>query len=299
MSEAAAGSIYDLGYQRYDGVRLGRPHAIWALYVHSLRGVFGIGRSLSSKVGPIGLAVIALLPAVVLLGIAAIAPEEIEVEEIEIFRPEEYYGLIEIVLVVFCAVVAPELVGRDQRTQTLTLYFSRAVKRQDYALAKFAALITGMLAITVIPQVMMFVGKGLAGDDFGDHLRDTWTDLPAILGSAILLSAFIAGIGLVIAAQTPRRVYSTVGILAAFLLTTAVGAILFDAADQDVGRFLLLISPAHVVGGLTFWFFDASPDAGSELAEADLPGMFYAIEAASLAVLMLVLLRRRYGRIST
>ena len=293
MSDTAAGSIYDLGYQRYDGVHLGRRHAIWALYVHSFRGVFGIGRPLSSKVGPIVLAVIAFFPAVVQLGVAAIAPEEIEV-----VRPEEYYELIEIVLVVFCAVVAPELLGRDQRTQTLSLYFSRALRREDYALAKFAALMTGMLAITVIPQVAMFVGNGLAASDFGDYLRDEWTDLPPILGSAILLSGLIAGIGLVIAAQTPRRAYSTVGILAAFVLTSAVGASLFEAADQDVGRFALLISPFHIARGFTLWFFDASPDFGSQLAEADFHGIVYAIEAASVALLMLVLLLPRYGRIS-
>jgi len=293
VSESTAGSIYDLGYRRYEGARLGRRHAIWALYIYSVRGVFGIGRSLSSKVGPIGLAIIALLPAVVQLGVAAIAPEDVEVVE-----PEEYYESIAVVLAIFCAVVAPELVGRDQRTHTLSLYFSRALRRQDYALAKLAALITGMLAITVIPQVIMFVGNGLAANDFGDYLQDKWTDLPSILGSAILLSGFIAGIGLVIAAQTPRRAYSTVAILAAFVLTSFVGAGLFDAVDQDVGRFVLLISPFHVVTGFTLWFFDAAPEVGSELAEADLPGIAYAIEAASVALLMLALLLRRYGRIS-
>lgn len=293
MSEPTVGSIYDLGYKRYEGPRLGRRHAIWTLYIYSVRGVFGIGRSLSSKVGPMGLVIIALLPAVVQLGIAAVAPAEIEVIE-----PEEYYGFIEIVLAAFCAVVAPELVGRDQRMQTLSLYFSRALRRQDYALAKLAALITGMLAITVIPQVIMFVGNGLAANDFSDYLQDKWMDLPSILGSAILLSGFIAGIGLVIAAQTPRRAYSTVAILAAFVLTSAVGASLFEAADQDVGRFVLLISPFHIVGGLTLWFFHASPEAGSQLAEADLPGIAYAIEAASVALLTLALLLRRYGRIS-
>jgi len=294
VSESTAGSIYDLGYRRYEGARLGRRHAIWALYIYSVRGVFGIGRSLSNKVGPIGLAIIALLPAVVQLGVAAIAPEDVEVVE-----PEEYYESIAVVLAIFCAVVAPELVGRDQRTHTLSLYFSRALRRQDYALAKFAALVTGMLAITVIPQVIMFVGNGLAANDFGDYLQDKWTDLPSILGSAILLSGFIAGIGLVIAAQTPRRAYSTVAILAAFVLTSFVGAGLFDAVDQDVGRFVLLISPFHVVTGFTLWFFDAAPEVGSELAEADLPGIAYAIEAASVALLMLALLLRRYGRIST
>jgi ABC-2 type transport system permease protein len=293
VADTTAGTIYDLGYQRYEGVRLGRRHAIWVLYVHSLRGVFGIGRSLWSKVGPMGLAVIAFVPAVFQLGIAAIAPEEVEV-----IRPEDYFQLIEVVLAVFCAVVAPELVGRDQRTQTLSLYFSRALRRQDYALAKFAALMTGMLAITVIPQVIMFVGNGLAAADFGDYLRDEWADLPSILGSAILLSGLIAGIGLVIAAQTPRRAYSTVGIIAAFVLTSIIAGSVFEAADQDVGRFVLLLSPLHVVQGLTLWFFAATPDPGSQLAEADLPGAIYAIDAASVALLMLALLLHRYEKIS-
>jgi len=294
VPESTAGSIYDLGYKRYEGARLGRRHAIWALYIYSVRAVFGIGRSLSSKVGPMGLAVIAFLPAVIQLGVAAIAPEDVEVS-----RPEEYYGFIQIVLAVFCAVVAPELVGRDQRTQTLSLYFSRALRRQDYALAKFAALVTGLLAITVIPQVIMFVGNGLAANDFGDYLQDKWTDLPSVLGSAVLLSCLIAGIGLVIAAQTPRRAYSTVGILAAFVLTSAVGASLFEAADQDVGRFALLLSPGHVVQGFTFWFFGATFDPETQHAKADLPGVAYAIDAALVALVMLALLLRRYGRIST
>ena len=293
MADTTAGTIYDLGYKRYEGVRLGRRHAIWALYVHSLRGVFGIGRSLSSKVGPIGLAVIAFIPAAFQLGIAAIAPGEIEV-----IRPEDYFQLIEVVLAVFCAVVAPELVGRDQRTQTLSLYFSRALRRQDYALAKFAALMTGMLAITVIPQVIMFVGNGLAAADFGDYLRDEWADLPSILGSAILLSGLIAGIGIVIAAQMPSRAYSTVGIIAAFVLTSIIAGSVFEAADQDIGRFVLLLSPFHVARGLTFWFFDATFDPGTQLAEADLPGVTYAMAATSVVLLMLVLLLRRYEKIS-
>ncbi len=293
VADPTAGTIYDVGYQRYEGVRLGRRHAIWALYIHSLRSVFGIGRSLSSKVGPMGLAVIAFLPAVIQLGVAAIAPAEVEV-----FRPEDYYALIEIVLAVFCAVVAPELVGRDQRTHTLSLYFSRALRRQDYALAKFAALTTGMLALTALPQVIMFVGNGLAANNFFDYLQDEWTDLPSILGSALMLSSLIAAIGLVIAAQMPSRAYSTVGIIAAFVLTTIIASSVFALTDQDVGRFALLLSPFHVVRGVSLWFFSAFPGDNDELAEADLPAVTFAIYAALTTFAMLILLLRRYARIS-
>jgi len=194
-------------------------------------------------------------------------------------------------------VVAPDLVGRDQRTKTLSLYFSRALRRDDYALAKFAALVTGMLAITVVPQVMMFIGNGLAAADFGDRLQDKWTDLPSILGSAIELSCLDSGIALLVAAQTPRRAYSTVGILAAFLLTSAVGAGVFEATDRDAGRFVLLLSPLHLVQGLTRWFFDAPLESGSQLVQADLPGVMYAIAAAAIVCVTLALLLRRYGKI--
>ena len=158
MSDSAAGSIYDLGYRHYDGLRLGRRHAIWALYLYSLRNVFGIGRSFWAKVGSIGIAILAFIPAIVVLGIASIFSGEIEV-----FEPVDYYGFIGILLIVFCAVVAPEVVGRDQQTKTLSLYFSRALRRQDYALAKFFALFTGMLSMTLLPQLLMFIGNGFVG----------------------------------------------------------------------------------------------------------------------------------------
>ncbi len=62
---------------------------------------------------------------------------------------------------------------------------------------------------------------------------------------------------------------------------------------------MLLLSPFHVVRGLTLWFFGAAPEFGSQWAQADLPGAMYAIDAAAVALLMLVLLLRRYERIST
>lgn len=293
MADPTGGTIYDLGYRRYQGARLGRRHAVWALYVHSLRSVFGIGRSFSNKVGPMGLTAIMFLPAVIQLGVAAISAERIEVT-----RPEDYYGLLEVILAAFCAVSAPEILGRDQRTQTLSLYFSRALMRGDYALAKFAALVTSLLAITVTPQALMFTGNALAGNDFFGYAQDNWTDIPAVVASALILSSLVAGISLVIAAQTPRRAYSTVGILAAFVLTSAVAASVFEASGPDTGRFVLLLSPFHVARGLTLWIFGAAPESGTQFEQADFSGIVYALDAVASALLTLVLLLRRYERIS-
>ena len=68
MSGEAAGPggvIHDLGYQHYDGPRLGRAGIIRALGWHSLRSAFGIGRGVRAKIVPILTLVIMCLPAVV------------------------------------------------------------------------------------------------------------------------------------------------------------------------------------------------------------------------------------------
>ena len=41
----AGGTIYDIGYRRYDGPRLGRSGAVGAVVQAGVRAVFGLGRS--------------------------------------------------------------------------------------------------------------------------------------------------------------------------------------------------------------------------------------------------------------
>ncbi len=64
-SEPTTGAIYDIGYQHYDGKRLGRAGAIRALYVQGLRTVFGIGRGGKAKIPPIALIAIMVIPALI------------------------------------------------------------------------------------------------------------------------------------------------------------------------------------------------------------------------------------------
>ena len=61
---APGGVIHDLGYQHYEGPRLGRPAIIRALYWHSLRSAFGIGRGVRAKIVPVLTFAIMCLPAV-------------------------------------------------------------------------------------------------------------------------------------------------------------------------------------------------------------------------------------------
>ncbi len=151
------GSIYDLGYRGYDGPRLGRRHAVAALVRHSMRSVFGIGRSGRAKILPAFCLGLPALIALILVGIRALAGAGAAARRARRSSPATT-GCTRIVAVfpiLFVAAQAPELLGRDQRYRVLTLYFSRALRRTDYALAKLAALSVGVLAILLLPQLLL------------------------------------------------------------------------------------------------------------------------------------------------
>ena len=62
---AAGGVIHDLGYQRYDGPRLGRQRIVAALAWHSFRSAFGFGRGAKAKIVPVIVMIAICLPAIV------------------------------------------------------------------------------------------------------------------------------------------------------------------------------------------------------------------------------------------
>lgn len=302
VSDQASGSIYDLGYRKYEGVRLGRRQAITALYIHSLRGVFGLGRHTSSKIIPFALAAITLIPATIQLGIAAIAADIIDFVE-----AADYYEFIQWPMALFVAAVAPEAVGRDQRTRTLSLYFSRALLRGDYALAKVAALMTALLVLALVPQTVLFAGNAFAGNDARDYVRENWKDVAPIFVSGALLALFMASVALAIAAQTASRALASGGIIAYFAVTWLIGAILASTFEDGPPRFSLLFSGFHVIRGFTLWFFGVTPRLSfhgesdgptGDLALADLPLFLFGLAAVVTIALALFVLRRRYQRIS-
>jgi len=296
---AATGSIYDLGYQRYDGRRLGRPFAIRALYIHSLKGTFGIGRGGRAKIVPFGLLALAVVPAIVaigfqaLLGRAGAAGRQIEAP----IRFDTYYPYVQTLVMLFVAAQAPELLGRDQRYHVLSLYFSRALRRSDYAIAKAAALVSAILLVVLVPQAIIFVGLTLAGRDVVDALGENLRSSPAILVEGTLVAVLLGAIGLAIAAHTPRRAYASATIIGAFIVPPIVAAIIGQAARGDLGRYVVLLSPGDVLEGLNAWVFARLP-TNQTVARADLPGPLLLAVAIVATALLFGAVLRRYWRIA-
>src|ERR1039457_1496099 len=152
-----SGVIHDIGYQHYDGPRLGRPAIVRALCWHSLRSAFGIGRGIKAKIVPVITFVIMCLPAVAnAVSVANGTPRSINYDTY-------IFQLRVLVMIIFIAAQAPELVSRDLRSHVLPLYFSRPLRRLDYPLAKLAAFILACRLAGLLDSVSTGQGHPFRG----------------------------------------------------------------------------------------------------------------------------------------
>ena len=297
-----AGTIYDLGYQSYEGPRLGRLYALRSLYVLSVRNAFGIGRGALPKVMAFMLVLFAHSLAIIQLILGAVLP----VGDFQFVQPHEYYELIQFILVLFVAAIASDLVGNDRRSHTLALYFSRPIERDDYALAKIAALSSGLLALTVVPQLLMFAGNALGAANGLDWVRDNAGDLPRIVGSGVLLCVTFGSVGILIASYAERRAFAMISVIAIFLVALTAVSTVVSLSDNQELRYLLFISPLHVVEGSTLYIFDAIPawsdvaeaatrdETSDQIAYADFPAYIWPLAALAWTALASAAVIRRY-----
>jgi ABC-2 type transport system permease protein len=292
-----ASGIYDLGYQRYHGPRLGRRHAVRTLYRDALRASFGLGRPGRAKVVPFALAGLTAIPAIVTLGVVALANRfgaGGAVDQLSPIRFATYYTFVGQLLFLFCAAQGPELLGRDQRHSVLTLYFSRSIRRADYALAKLAALASALLLVQLFPQVILFVGRALAAaDPLAAAARDAGL-LPAVVAQACLAAAVLTTVALAIAGYTPRRSYATAAIIAAYVIPPIVAELVEHAAGGDIARYLAMASVPDLLEAANAWFFGSAPPDGSI---GQLPGAFVVAFGVTVVLAAAALLVRRYRRI--
>ena len=295
-SGGPAGNIYDLGYQGYHGPRLGRPAVALGLLIQTLRAAYGIGRGGRAKIVPFLMLGLSVLPAVLAVGIAALAAQAgagSELGEASPIRHDTYQNLTSTLVMLFCAAQAPELFGRDQRYGVLPLYFSRVLTRVDYTLARAGGLFLAILVITIVPQLILTLGAILAAPDPMTGLRDGLPEIPRYLVVSLLASGLLGGVATVIAAWTPRRAYATAAIIAVFIIPPIVVALMAELAVGDLARVLVLASPGDIIDGVNAVVFDAvSPNP--TIVAANLTGWTYLVAAVGGTIACVVLVLRRF-----
>jgi ABC-2 type transport system permease protein len=224
----AQGVIHDLGYQGYDGPRLGRRQIVTALTWHSFRSAFGFGRGAKAKILPVIAIVVLLLPAVINAfqmseGAARIVPYDTYRAQLRV-----------LVMAIFVAVQAPELVSRDLRSRVLPLYFSRPMKAIDYPLAKFLAFTAACLVMMEVPLLALYGGSIANVHGGGAVWAQTRALIPGLL-IGLMWAVVLAAIGLFLASLTGRRGYASGLVAVFFLLTFTLSEILLQVESAPTG----------------------------------------------------------------
>ena len=255
MTEAR-GEIFDIGYQHYDGPRNGRLHAVWSLWVNGFRTTLGLGRGTLAKLLPFGMLIATVAPAAGVVLLATIFGPEEDV----IPSHEDYYGLISILLLLFSAIVAPELIIPDRRSGVINLYLVRPITAIDYVAARWASFLGLSLILVYSGQVLLLIGFLLTAGDPVDYLRDNWLDIPKFLAAGALVALFVTTIPLAVSSFTTRRTYAAAVVIAVFVISVPVAGMLtssdceFSERTSSEGANVQTSSCEYVTGDAAKWF---------------------------------------------
>ena len=278
-----SGVIHDIGYRRYTGPRLGRRHATAALYVHSVRTAFGLGRSAKAKVFPGIVVMLAFAVAVVAVAIRA------QTDQV-VMTYLEYVDGLAIPMVLFLAVVGPEIVCRDLRARVLPLYFSRPLGRSDYALAKLAAMVSAVWLLLAAPLLLMFLGGVFDQTGGASGAWNEFTDFLGGLGYAAITAVVFGAFAVPLASLSSRRAVGAVVIAAAFTVTTPIIGVVEEIGGTAARQLVPLVNPVGIVTGLKTWIYH------TDAAEIGRFGPLYLVAAVAVVGVGAMALILRYRK---
>ena len=247
-----SGTVFDIGYQRYSGIREGINRARLAVFKDGIRIALGIGRGSRAKLMPwffiallAGIAVVMVLVA----GAAKRMAGPAAAEKVAMFHGE-YYGIVSIIIFIFAALGAPELLCRDRREGVINLYLVRPLTATDYLLGRWAAFLAVVLAVAWGPQILLFLGLVLDSPDPVEYLRIRWLDVPKFLAAGLALAVYTTTLAMLTASFTTRRAYASVFLVGLFVITTPFTVGLASEIDGSVGQWISMFNltniPVHV-----------------------------------------------------
>jgi hypothetical protein len=197
--------------------------------MNGVRTALGIGRGWGSKVLPGLLFVAVMTPALVISLVAS----QVGLLAEGLPGHDGYYQVVSIILILFSAIIAPELLCPDRRDGVISLYLVRPLTTTDYVAGRWLAFLSVTLALVYLGQVVLFMGFIRAADEPVDYMRDNWLDIPRFLLAGLVVAVFTTTIPLAVSAFTTRRAYAAAFVIGLFVISTPVSDGLATCGDDQ------------------------------------------------------------------
>ena len=175
-----------------------------------------------------------MVPAAVFVIMASFAEDFGVSDIVEVPGHADYYDVVSILVLLFSAIIAPELLCADRRSQVLQLYLVRPLSPTDYVAGRWLAFFTIVLALVYSGQIVMFVGFTFAAEAPFDYLRENWLDVPRFLAAGAVVAAFVTTIPLAVSGFTARRAYAAGFVIGLFIISTSAANALTTCTEREV-----------------------------------------------------------------
>ncbi|MCU1388682.1 MAG: Integral rane protein [Ilumatobacteraceae bacterium] len=293
MSRVGTGAVYDRGYRPYEGRRGLRGAATFALYKASIRRALGLRRSWRQKVAPFVLLGVVTVPAIVNVGIGYVTRDRVGSDRLQIITYRDYVG-VSSALLLFVALVAPDVICPDRRQRVLPLMFARPLTGADYVIAKTAAIASILFAFSYLPQVVLFLGNMLVSDAAGTYFTGHMDVLWKVPVAVVLLALYYAVIGVAVASMTDRRIVAGAAVIGLFLVTSIASGVIVGDFEPGHGSAAALINVLALPLYLRDLVFLGHIDAKSPMSGVANGGLLSAVTYAVILFVGLGVLLRRY-----
>lgn len=296
MSDST-GAVYDLGYEPYGGERRGRGGARRTIVADGIRRVLGLRRKARRKILPWTLVIIAVIPAVVAVGLAFFIPAN-AADQIDLASQYgTFYVLGGTIALLFSSLAAPELLIPDRKDGVLSMLSSRPLTSDDYVFARFAAVASVVAAFLLVPQLMLYFGEaGTHADGIFTGLVDTAHKLPKSLFVGAVYTLTFVPLAFVVAGLSKRKAIASAIYVAGMLALSGVADGLVRQADFAGHRWFALIAPFDTANSLALWVFDEG-DSNSLLSTANINPLIGLASLVVLAAVCIYIVLRRYRRL--
>lgn len=234
------GTVFDIGYQTYEGEREGRRRAWQSLIIDGVKNGMGIGRGGWAKFLPWLVLSPTIITGLVFAAIAAFFEQlGIEVDTGEGGNPVDLPGhealtsVISFMILIFAAFIGPELVCPDRRNRVIHLYFVRPITMFDYLGSRWCALFILLLAASLLPHITLWVGLLVGVADTVGHIQENWLDIPRFLGNSLVFAIITTSITIAISSLTDRRMIATLIIIGIIMISSTVPSLIsiFNPSD--------------------------------------------------------------------
>lgn len=295
------GTVFDIGYQRYTGVREGRIRALSSVYKDGIRIALGLGRGPRAKALPwffLGVLSMISLVMAIIAGAADRLGGEGTADKMNLPSHSDYYAIASMILFVFASVVAPELLCSDRRERVINLYLVRPLTGTDYVAARWLAFLTIMLVATWVPQTILFLGLSAGDPDPMKYLLEHWLDIPRYLAAGLAFSAYLTTIALLVASFTTRRAYAAVFLVGLFAITTPFTAGASQEINGPVGQWLSMFTLTNIPLHVSDIIFGKTTELTKEARARELGSTVLALWYFALTTIMGAVLWYRYRKLT-